>query len=114
MKAGAAWPGATHPRGVLRPRIPARDRPFASVPRCCGARLCDCGRGAELTEPDKSVLSAEVHTTHRESAYTHNRAQSEALSDLRLVGEQTQRVAGLFGVRLVETPGERAPREGKA
>ena len=72
--AGAAWPGATHPRGVLRPRIPARDRPFASVPRCSGARLCDCGRGAELTEPDTSVLSAEVHTTHRESARPHTTA----------------------------------------
>ena len=32
------------------------------------------GRGDELTEPDTSVLSAEVHTTHRESARPHTTA----------------------------------------
>ena len=45
------------------------------------------GRGDELTEPDTSVLSTEVHTTHRESTHTHNRARREALSELRHVGE---------------------------
>ncbi len=32
--------------------------PNASVPRRSGARFCDCSRGAELTEPNNSVLSA--------------------------------------------------------
>ena len=32
--------------------------PNASVPHRSGARFCDCSRGAELTEPNNSVLSA--------------------------------------------------------
>ena len=65
-KAGAAWPEAAHPRGVLRQRYQHAIAPFASVPRRSGARFCDFSRGAELTEPNTSVLSAE-HTLHTEN-----------------------------------------------
>ena len=76
-----AW--GCSPQGGSPPTIPVRHRPYAPVPRRSGARFCDCSRGAELTEPDTSVLSAEhtIQVEGRNERPAHLRDVTDCVHD---------------------------------
>ena len=89
VKAGAAWPGAAHPRGVLHELY----QHAIALKRPCPA---EAGHGSAIAAEEQNSRnrirrsSPPKHTLHPESRGTHTRTTSPAtgrLATLRHVGE---------------------------